>query len=84
MVCVGERIQCQDPESGQPILLMHSEIAERRTEDCARHGGGAGVTCLFTTLNIATGQFTDACYPMHRHEEFLGFLKKVSAAYPNV
>jgi transposase len=25
---------------------------------------------------------TDACYPRHRHQEFLRFLKKVAAAYP--
>ena len=83
VVCIDERSQCQDLESGRPILLMHSEIAERRTLDCARHGG-AGVerTCLFTALNVSTGQVTDACSLMHRHEEVLGFLKKVSAAYP--
>ena len=40
--------------------------------------------CLFNALNVATSQVTDACYPMHRHEEFLRFLKKVSAAYPDV
>jgi transposase len=24
----------------------------------------------------------DACYPRHRHQEFLSFLKKVAAAWP--
>src|SRR5579862_2325445 len=28
------------------------------------------------------GTVTDACYPRHRHGEFLKFLKKVAAAYP--
>jgi hypothetical protein len=37
---------------------------------------------LFTALEVATGTVTDACYPRHRHGEFLRFLKKVSAAYP--
>ena len=46
--------------------------------DYARHG----VTCLFAALNTATGQVTDACYPRHRHQEFLRFLKKTAAAYP--
>ena len=25
---------------------------------------------------------TDACYPRHRHQEFLKFLQKTAAAYP--
>jgi transposase len=29
-------------------------------------------------------QVTDACYPRHRHQEFLRFLRKVAAAYPTV
>src|SRR5262249_54862533 len=33
-------------------------------------------------LNTATGEVTDACYPRHRHQEFLKFLKNVAAAYP--
>jgi transposase len=37
---------------------------------------------LFAALNVATGQVTDACYPRHRHQEFLKFLKKVAAACP--
>jgi hypothetical protein len=39
---------------------------------------------LFAALEIATGKVTDACYPRHRHEEFLRFLKKVARAYPRV
>jgi transposase len=34
---------------------------------------------------VATGKITaDACYPRHRHQEFLAFLKKVAAAHPAV
>ena len=51
---------------------MRPGIPERQTHDYARHG----VTCLFAALNAATGQVTDACYPRHRHQEFLRFLKK--------
>ena len=57
---------------------MRSGIPERQAWDYARHG----VTCLFAALEVATGQVTDACYPRHRHQEFLRFLKKVTAAYP--
>jgi transposase len=41
-----------------------------------------GTTTLFAALEIATGKVTDACYPRHRHEEFLKFLRQVTAAYP--
>jgi hypothetical protein len=31
---------------------------------------------------VATGRVVDACYPRHRHQEFLRLLKKVAAAWP--
>ena len=31
---------------------------------------------------MAAGRVTDQCYPRHRHEEFLAFLKLVARAYP--
>ena len=80
VVCVDEKSQCQALERAQPILPMRPGIPERQTHDYARHG----VTCLFAALNTATGQVTDACYPRHRHQEFLRFLKKTAAAYPGV
>ena len=57
----------------------------------ARHPGKAqprlhwhGTTSLFAALEAATGKVTGACYPQHRHEEFLAFLKQVARAYPRV
>jgi transposase len=44
----------------------------------------AGTTTLFAALEVATGKVTDACYPPHRHEEFLRFLKHVAKTYPRV
>jgi transposase len=79
VVCVDEKSQCQALERRQPILPMRPGIPERQTHDYARHG----VTCLFAALNTATGQVTDACYPKHRHQEFVKFLAKVAAAYPS-
>ena len=78
VLCIDEKSQCQALERTQPILPMRSGIPERQTHDYARHG----VTCLFAALNAATGKVTDACYPRHRHQEFLRFLKKTAAAYP--
>jgi hypothetical protein len=58
---------------------MPVKAAARRTHDYVRHG----TTTLFAALEIATGKITaDACYPRHRHQEFLRFLKKVAAAHP--
>jgi transposase len=78
VVCVDEKTQVQALERNQPILPMRSGIPERQTHDYARHG----TTSLFAALEIATGKVTDACYPRHRHQEFLRFLQKVAAAYP--
>jgi len=78
VVCVDEKSQVQALERSQPILPMRAGIPERQTHDYARHG----TTSLFAALNTATGRVTDACYPKHRHQEFLRFLKKVAAAYP--
>ncbi len=78
VVCVDEKSQVQALERSQPILPMRPGIPERQTHDYARHG----TTTLFAALNTANGQVTDACYPRHRHQEFLKFLKKVATAYP--
>ena len=53
-------------------------LPEKATHDYVRHG----TTTLFAALEVATGKVTDACYPRHRHEEFLRFLKQVAKAYP--
>jgi transposase len=37
---------------------------------------------LFAALEVATGKVTDSCYPRHRHQEFLAFLRHVARAYP--
>jgi transposase len=74
VICVDEKSQCQALERTQPILPMRSGIPQRQTHHYARHG----VTTLFAALEVATGTVTDACYPRHRHQEFLRFLKKAA------
>jgi transposase len=78
VVCVDEKPQVQAAERTHPVLPMRSGIPERHTHDYIRHG----TTALFAALEVATGTVTDACYPRHRHDEFLRFLKKIAAAYP--
>src|SRR6266536_2071557 len=78
VVCVDEKSQIQALDRTQPILPIRPGLPERATHDYIRHG----VTTLFAALEVATGQVVDACYPRHRHQEFLRFLKKVAAAWP--
>lgn len=70
--------QVQALDRAQPILPLRPGLPERATHDYIRRG----VTTLFAALEVATGQVLDACYPRHRHQEFLRFLKKVAAAWP--
>jgi transposase len=78
VVCVDEKSQVQALDRTQPILPLRPGLPERATHDYIRHG----VTTLFAALEVATGQVVDACYPRHRHQEFLRFLRKVAAAWP--
>jgi transposase len=78
VVCVDEKTQIQALDRTRPVLPMRPGIPQRQTHDYIRHG----TTTLFAALEAATGTVTDACYPRHRHGEFLRFLKKVAAAYP--
>ena len=79
VVCVDEKSQIQALDRTAPPLPLKPGLPARRTHDYTRHG----TTTLFAALETATGKITaDACYPRHRHQEFLKFLKKVAAACP--
>ena len=80
VVCVDEKSQIQALDRTAPILPLRPGLPEKATHDYVRHG----TTTLFAALEIATGKVTDACYPRHRHQEFLAFLKTVAKAYPRV
>jgi len=75
---VDEKSQIQALDRTAPMLPLRPGLPARRTHDYRRHG----TTTLFAALEVATGQVVDACYPRHRHQEFLKFLKKVAAAWP--
>jgi transposase len=78
VLCLDEKSQIQALERTQPLRPLASGRPERHTHDYLRHG----TTTLFAALEVATGRVTDHCYPRHRHEEFLAFLKLVARAYP--
>jgi transposase len=78
VLCVDEKSQVQALDRTAPVLPLRLGMPEKQTHDYVRHG----TTTLFAALEVATGKVTDACYPRHRHEEFLRFLKQVAKAYP--
>jgi transposase len=80
VVCIDEKSQIQALDRTAPILPLRPGLPEKATHDYVRHG----TTTLFAALEVATGKVTDACYPRHRHQEFLAFLKTVAKAYPRV
>src|SRR5680860_404489 len=80
VVCVDEKSQIQALDRTQPMLPVRPGLPARRTHDYVRHG----TTTLFAALEVATGKVTDVCYPRHRHQEFLRFLKQVAKAPPRV
>jgi transposase len=80
VLCVDEKSQIQALDRTQPMLPVRPGLPASRTHDYVRHG----TTTLFAALEVATGKVTDACYPRHRHQEFLAFLKQVAKAYPRV
>jgi hypothetical protein len=78
---VDEKSQIQALDRTAPMLPIAPGLAERRTHDHKR----AGTTTMFAALEVATGRITaDACYPRHRHQEFLTFLKQVAKAHLRV
>lgn len=50
---------------------MRPGIPQRQIHDYKHHG----TTTLVAALKVATGKITDACYPRHRHQEFLKFVR---------
>jgi transposase len=78
VLCVDEKTQIQALDRTQPTLPMKPGKAQRMTHDYKRNG----TTSLYAALEIATGEITGACYPQHRHQEFLAFLNSLVRAYP--
>lgn len=60
------------------MLPMGLGYVEGVTHDYVRHG----TTTLFAALDIASGRVLTRCTPMHRHQEFLQFLKQIEQNVP--
>jgi transposase len=78
VLCVDEKSQIQALDRTQPLLPLRPGQIERRTHDYVRHG----TTSLFAALNVATGKVIAECHRRHRHQEFLGFLRRIDGETP--
>lgn len=78
VLCVDEKSQIQALERTQPMLPMGLGYVQGVTHDYQRHG----TTTLFAALDIANGEVITQCKPKHRHQEYLGFLKRVDENVP--
>ena len=78
VLCVDEKIQTQALQRSQPVLPMGLGYVEGVTHDYGRHG----TTTLFAALEVATGTVITDCKTRHRHQEFLGFLRRIDANVP--
>lgn len=62
----------------QPGLPLKPGRCGTYTHDYHRHG----TTTLFAALQVAEGRVIGQCYPRHRHQEFLKFLRRLDGEFP--
>src|SRR5271165_7185760 len=78
ILCVDEKSQVQALDRTQPGLPMKKGRCGTMTHDYKRNG----TTCLFAALNVLEGTVIGSCYPRHRNEEFLRFLRQIDRETP--
>jgi transposase len=78
VLCVDEKSQIQALDRTQPGLPLKPGRCGTFTHDYQRHG----TTTLFAALQLVEGRVIGQCYPRHRHQEFLKFLRKLDAEFP--
>src|SRR5215468_1865146 len=78
VLCVDEKSQIQALDRTQPGLPMKPGRCGTFTHDYKRHG----TTTLFAALNVLDGKVIGDCMPLHRHQEFIRFLKRIDQETP--
>jgi transposase len=78
VLCLDEKSQIQALDRTQPGLPLKKGRCGTYTHDYVRHG----TTTLFAALEILDGKVTGQCYPRHRHQEFLKFLRRLDDEFP--
>jgi transposase len=76
---VDEKSQIQALDRTQPGLPLKPGRCGTYTHDYHRHG----TTTLFAALQLVEGRVIGQCYPRHRHQEFLKFLLRLDAEFPD-
>ncbi len=78
VLCVDEKSQIQALDRTQPGLPLKKGRCGTFTHDYERHG----TTTLFAALQVVEGRVIGQCYPRHRHQEFLKFLRRLDEEFP--
>jgi transposase len=78
VLCVDEKSQMQALDRTQPGLPLKPGRCGTFTHDYKRNG----TTTLFAALQMVEGHVIGECYPRHRHQEFLRFLRRLDAEFP--
>ena len=78
VLCVDEKSQIQALDRTQPGLPIKKGRCGTMTHDYKRNG----TTTLFAALEILEGKVIGQCYPRHRNQEFLKFLRMIDKEFP--
>jgi transposase len=78
VLCVDEKSQIQALDRTQPGLPLKPGRCGTFTHDYKRNG----TTTLFAALQLVEGRVIGECYPRHRHQEFLKFLRRLDREFP--
>lgn len=78
VLCCDEKTQIQALDRTQPGLPLKRGRGKTMTHDYKRNG----VTTLFAALNMLTGQVLSMTDQLHRHQEWLRFLKTIDRMTP--
>ena len=78
VLCLDEKSQIQALDRTQPGLPLKKGRCGTFTHDYVRHG----TTTLFAALEILEGKVIGQCFPRHRHQEFLKFLRRLDDEFP--
>jgi transposase len=78
VLCCDEKTQIQALDRTQPGLPLKRGRGTTMTHDYKRNG----VTTLFAALNMLTGEVLSMTDQLHRHQEWLRFLKTIDRETP--
>jgi transposase len=80
VLCCDEKTQIQALDRTQPGLPLKRGRGTTMTHDYKRNG----VTTLFAALNVLTGKVMSMTDQLHRHQEWLRFLKTIDRKTPKM